>query len=637
MNSGASFGKVKLAISHLNFLFSTANRDIVHKRQWAPTADVSAFLMPTNMTDPLSLPQSGEEALQQLLARGLSQDSPDDPNSYCKLLQVLFEHCILKPISDSAFPSPTITEQVRLTLTILQRQTTARPELLSCSTTSADPGVPLYKWVLPRLMYAAYMYEEAKYKRDDAEDGMDLADDLLLAVSEVVTVLCRDLDNDAGTSYAKGNVKAVLALRTLRSYCESTLMSSRVWLIPGLASQKPSDLFGYTKLPTSNLSLLLALQVIFRTHIFFADDITADASAMLATVAHSIKSSTPKRQTRFARTLTYALQSDVYAPILRNACIVVSKWPDDTTFQPWQNAMFKLNQAMLRGDVDLRADVWWTLFEIVDQHDAKRLIGGSRIEHLATMIPSRIPCELVSELVLQRIPAWAEQLEDDRSLRKQVICTKLAQYIDAESPPSKKRKRDPEKVDEAFRILKKEFPDMKLADSKDILPGLAGLIKRYANFTSALQTLTHSTSNSGTGSAGTQISPIISIISRIFPAIMDADDVLREYLPGALYLWKTLYDKHGAEIEVMQLVVTMFERADPAELATQLQLQERKPVVNCLWEAFVAEDRKKRIMAGCVMLRSSSTSYCTYDQTSHCLDLQSPSESPCSENSGEQP
>jgi hypothetical protein len=438
------------------------------------------------MTDPLSLPQSGEEALKQLLARGLSQDSPDDPNSYCKLLKVLFEHCILKPISDSTFPSPTITEQVRLTLTILQRQTTARPELLSCSTTSSDSGMPLYKWILPRLMFAAYMYEEAKYKKEDAEDGMDLADELLQGASEVVAVLCRDLDNDTGTSYAKGNMKAVLALRTIKAYCESESGLSRTMLISDIVSQKPSDLFGYAKLPANNLSLLLALQVIFRTHIVFADDITAEASAMLATAAQAIKSAPPKRQTRFARTLAYALQSDSYAPILRNACVVVSKWPENTTFQPWQNAMFKLNQAMLRGDIDLRADVWWALYEDVDHHDIKSLVGGARIEHIATMIPSRISSELVCRNVFDNILVWREQLEDDRSLRARAIDTKLLQYIFESPPASKKRKRDPEKVDEAFRMLRKEFPEMKLADSKDILPGLTAMIKRYVYLTLTL-------------------------------------------------------------------------------------------------------------------------------------------------------
>ena len=173
------------------------------------------------MTDPLSLPQSGEEALKQLIDRGLSQESPDDPTSYCKLLQVLFEHCIFKPLNSANFPSPTIIEQVRLTLLILQRQTTNRPELLSCSTTSSDTGIPLFKWIIPRLMLAAYKYENATYEDEYSEEGLDLCDSLLQAASGVISTLCQDLDNETGTSYARGSMKATLALRQVKVYCES--------------------------------------------------------------------------------------------------------------------------------------------------------------------------------------------------------------------------------------------------------------------------------------------------------------------------------------------------------------------------------------------------------------------------------
>jgi hypothetical protein len=173
------------------------------------------------MTDPLSLPQSGEEALKQLIDRGLSQESPDDPTSYCKLLQVLFEHCILKPLNSQSFPSPTIVEQVRLTLTILERQTTARPELLSCSTTASDTGIPLFKWIIPRLIFAAYKYENATYEDEYAEDGMDLCDSLLQSASGVISTLCQDLENETGTSYARGSMKATLAVRQIKVYCES--------------------------------------------------------------------------------------------------------------------------------------------------------------------------------------------------------------------------------------------------------------------------------------------------------------------------------------------------------------------------------------------------------------------------------
>jgi hypothetical protein len=65
-----------------------------------------------------------------------------------------------------------------------------------------------------------------------------------------------------------------------------------------------------------------------------------------------------------------------------------------------------------------------------------------------------------------------------------------------------------------------------------------------------------------------------------------------------LYLWKTLFDKHGDDLAILQLAVLLFDKADAQELAVQLQTQERKAVVLNLWEAFQADDRRKRITAG---------------------------------------
>jgi hypothetical protein len=44
---------------------------------------------------------------------------------------------------------------------------------------------------------------------------------------------------------------------------------------------------------------------------------------------------------------------------------------------------------------------------------------------------------------------------------------------------SRKRKRGKETVEEVIRLLKKDYPDMKLEDSKDILPGLLSQVKKY--------------------------------------------------------------------------------------------------------------------------------------------------------------
>lgn len=174
------------------------------------------------MTDPVTLPQSGEEALQQLLTRGLAQESPDDPASYCKLLQVLFEHCILKPLTRTEPAASSTYEQVALTLTILHRQTAARPELLSCLASGDDKGVPLYKWILPRLIYAAVRYEDSSMLADkeSRKQSDEVVENLLVSASRTISMMCRDVENDGGPSYVKGPIRAVQVLADLVNFSE---------------------------------------------------------------------------------------------------------------------------------------------------------------------------------------------------------------------------------------------------------------------------------------------------------------------------------------------------------------------------------------------------------------------------------
>jgi hypothetical protein len=79
---------------------------------------------------------------------------------------------------------------------------------------------------------------------------------------------------------------------------------------------------------------------------------------------------------------------------------------------------------------------------------------------------------------------------------------------------------------------------------------------------------------------------------------VDDNDKISECLPGALYLWKSLYDQHGDDLTLLQMASGLFEHADPKELAAQLQLQERRAIVTCLWDCLHADDRRKRIAVG---------------------------------------
>lgn len=255
--------------------------------------------------------------------------------------------------------------------------------------------------------------------------------------------------------------------------------------------KKPGDLFGYTSLPADSLTLLLCLQVIFGSTTFFSDDTTSDASAMLAVAARTFKTLPPKRQTRYARTLTLALKSGHYAPSLRRACVIVSKWPCIGTFPPWQGAMEGLNHAMSQADVQLRADVWWSLLDDVENHSPVILNGGQRIAHLLTPIPGRMSAEQIINVLPKELREKWKRDSSHRahgSARRIMECFDKLDGVDAES--SKKRKRDRDKVKEVIGMLKKNFPDMKCSDSVDILPGLMTHVRKSVVYTLARRQLT---------------------------------------------------------------------------------------------------------------------------------------------------
>jgi hypothetical protein len=140
--------------------------------------------------------------------------------------------------------------------------------------------------------------------------------------------------------------------------------------------------------------------------------------------------------------------------------------------------MCALNQAMMESGNQLRADVWWTLFDDLDQHSPEDEVGGSRIVYLLTPIPDRMSFRQIAQAFPdETIPHWLIDIKHDNSPTAKRIAACLDAF-DGAAASSRKRKRDPEKVEEVLQMLKREFPDMKLASSKDILPGLTALVKR---------------------------------------------------------------------------------------------------------------------------------------------------------------
>jgi hypothetical protein len=170
----------------------------------------------TQLLESADPPPSGlaeQELLQRLIKEGLSPSGDDgdiDRNRYRKLLEILFQACVLGPIGRSFTPSS--LEQAGFTLTILSRQTKARPELLSSVPSPPESPSPLYVWILPRLIHAAVVHEETI--------GAEvLAEDLSSAAVNVLHVLGRDL-SDEKTSFAKGPRRVILALKQMIDFSQ---------------------------------------------------------------------------------------------------------------------------------------------------------------------------------------------------------------------------------------------------------------------------------------------------------------------------------------------------------------------------------------------------------------------------------
>jgi hypothetical protein len=100
--------------------------------------------------------------------------------------------------------------------------------------------------------------------------------------------------------------------------------------------------------------------------------------------------------------------------------------------------------------------------------------------------------------------------------------------------------------------------------------------------------------------SGTQNASIMTVFPKVIPAIVDDDGVIKDFLAGTLYLWKSLYDKNIDDLGLLQLAGRLFDLAEPSELATQLQIAGRQSIVNSLWDALHTFDRRRRIAVGSV-------------------------------------
>lgn len=166
------------------------------------------------MTNPAP-PEADEKLLAELFTHGLASVdvAETDPEAtdeaikrYRKLLRVLVDYCVLRPLSDSNRPDvleEKVLEQARLSLSVVARHSAACPDVLLYESEDADAPGPFYAWLITRVLIAAVGYE-------DLTGGQPLVVDLQKCIQHILIVLERDLGDSASSMIGPHRVTKVL-------------------------------------------------------------------------------------------------------------------------------------------------------------------------------------------------------------------------------------------------------------------------------------------------------------------------------------------------------------------------------------------------------------------------------------------
>lgn len=169
------------------------------------------------MTNP-ARPEADEKLLAELLAHGVAsvdvaetdlEATEEAIQRYRKLLRVLVDHCILRPLSNRT-DSPSepleqnILEHARLTLSVVARHSAACPDVLTQNTDDVANPRPFYAWLITRILIATVGFE-------DIPGAESLVTELEKCISHIFLVLGRELGDSASSLIGPQKVIEVLS------------------------------------------------------------------------------------------------------------------------------------------------------------------------------------------------------------------------------------------------------------------------------------------------------------------------------------------------------------------------------------------------------------------------------------------
>lgn len=394
--------------------------------------------------------QQHRDLLQQMINEGLnpsSEISPHDEARYRRLLQVLFESCIVKP---SHKPLTTIAvDRATLTIAVMFKLAGPKPSLFSRLPDGEDRPVPLFKWIIPRLIDAAARWIEV-------EEGKELAGKVVEDVVKVIGLMRRDEVGQVGDG------QVAVLLRQLQEFCTGELTRPHsAELIPDVHEKKASSLFGYAVQPTPAI-MLITLEILLQTSYPLTDHATAMASLLLVDYSRSILQRKELHGPLIDLVLDAVSQGSARTELLSPACTALLKHPD-IDLRPFF--------AGIGSHITLRYDTWRTL--LVQAEKLSLPLDAAKIIQLLTPIEHGV---LSYAAIRDSLPAFlqdqwrtdAEQLPDSDQAKVYAL---LAQKGVSSPHSSKKRKRDDPGEQPALALLRATLPALTLSGD-NFLPEL---------------------------------------------------------------------------------------------------------------------------------------------------------------------
>ncbi|WVW85571.1 hypothetical protein I302_107609 [Kwoniella bestiolae CBS 10118] len=360
---------------------------------------------------------TGQQLLENLIKEGLTPSGQDaDPSKYRKLVQVLLQNCILKPITRNTPPN---LQQAGYTLTILQRQTKLHPGLLY--TTNAQDTTPFYHWLLPNLVQAAaQLTEDALY------------DDLLHSMVCALEAIGRNLSEE-DVSWAKGSRRLGAVIGHMNAFCQAVL-------------------FNNPDLPQTPITLIFLLSAVLQVRLSFSDALLSNASSLFSQTSRLVK--TTPLQSRYVQAIKVSCTLSRPFGLIKG-CLFISSLPN-LTDKSWRRNIDEFYQSLSNADPELRLEVWWSIYLHCNDLDPQDEVDFAKICFLVSQISPNMTASTIRDVIPPVLSEqWKEVAQKDSKKAE-----RLDKVLQLTNPtPSKKRKRsdDEERAAEMVREAITDF------------------------------------------------------------------------------------------------------------------------------------------------------------------------------------